>query len=224
MDNNSDINEDFVPIYVTHLQLKLKKEDGEDSEKVAKDTVFKIFVHQDNDVLNAVRFQISDDKRLNFLYEADYDAEAFEAIKEKQGLEIEFDDFPNVIRQLISTIIRQGTDELNEGDYKASFKDHVESEEPEEEEEDHQEEEGETKTRYFLISQRLEFCSVEIFRLRFHECDNEKVEKISQYRYDEISQKLKAVETEYKDIYKRLQRQAPKILQDYKPSQLDQTQ
>ncbi|OHT01761.1 hypothetical protein TRFO_31273 [Tritrichomonas foetus] len=216
----SDINDGYVPIYVTKLVLKLRKEgeEAEEAEKIPKETVFKIFVRQDNDVLESVRFQISDDKRLNFLYEADYDLDSFQSIKEEQELEIEFDDFPNVIRQLISTIIKQGTDELNEGDYKASFKDRLEDEENEDSENQEEEQDGESKTRYLVISQRLEFCSVAIFTLVFHECDNARVEHISQYRYDEISQKLKAVETEYKDIYKRIQRQAPKLLQDYKPS------
>ena len=217
MDNNSevsDINEGFIPIFVTKITLKLKKENGEENEKAPHEIVFKIFVKQDNDVLNTVRFQLSDDKRLDFLYESDYDLDAFEAIKHEQNLEIEFDDFPNVIRQLITTIIKQGKDELDEGDYKVSFKDHVTNEDGDIEVE-HDEEEGSLKVRYLIISQRLEFCSVEIFRLTFVECDNDKTERISQYRYDEIAQKLKEVQTEFKDTFKRIQRQDPKILRGY---------
>ena len=125
-DNESatqDLNEGYVPIYATHIMLKFKSEQF-DGQKILKDVVFKIFVLQDNDVLTSVRFQLSDDQELDFLYEADYDSERFEQIKQEQNLEIEFEDFPNVIRQLITTINNQGTDELEEGDYKLSFKDH----------------------------------------------------------------------------------------------------
>ncbi|KAK8891212.1 hypothetical protein M9Y10_028418 [Tritrichomonas musculus] len=226
-DNESatqDLNEGYVPIYATHIMLKFKSEQF-DGQKILKDVVFKIFVLQDNDVLTSVRFQLSDDQELDFLYEADYDSERFEQIKQEQNLEIEFEDFPNVIRQLITTINNQGTDELEEGDYKLSFKDHDTSGEDQENNsvDQNEEEEEELKVRYFIISQKIEICVVEIFKLVFVECAGEKVQRISQSRYDEISAQLKLVDTELKDIKKRLQRQAPKLLQEYQSTILLET-
>lgn len=214
-DNESEVNEQYVPIYATHIILKFKSE--EMGRKVPRDVVFKIFVLQDNDVLTSVRFQLSDDRELDFLYEADYDADRFQQIKDEQNLEIDFDDFPNVIRQLITTINNQDLDELNEGDYKLSFKDHDTSGEDHENDSAEQgnEEEEDLKVRYFIISQKIEICVVEIFKLVFVECAGEKVQRISQSRYDDITNDLKLVDTELKDIKKRLQRQAPKILQEY---------
>lgn len=213
-DNESEGSEQYIPIFATHIIIKFKSEEM-GNQKVPRDVVFKIFVQQDNDVLTSVRFQLSDDRELDFLYESDYDVDRFNQIKEEQNLEIEFDDFPNVIRQLITTINNQDSDELNEGDYKLSFKDHDTSGEDHENEEQNNEEEEDLKVRYFIISQKIEICVVEIFKLVFVECAGDKVQKISQSRYDDITEKLRLVDTELKDIKKRLQRQAPKILQEY---------
>lgn len=206
-----DIDEGFVVIYVTKLNLKLKKDDNPENQKIQYETVFKIYVKQNNDELESVLFELSDDKRLDFLFRSVYDKEKFENLKEEQNLEIEFDDFPNVIRQVITVINKQDPDDKSEGKYKVSFK----SEESQEQEGDEEEEES-FDSRYLIISQYLEFCPVEIFKLTFERCSEDIVQRISQSRYDEISQKLKAVQTEYKDIIKRLQRQAPKIYADLK--------
>lgn len=212
--NNSqaDINEGYVVIFVTKLELKLKRDDTEENQKIPYETVFKIYVKQNNDELESVLFELSDDKCLDFLFQSRYNKEKFEELKDEQNLEIEFDDFPNVIRQVITVINKQDPDDKSEGRYKVSFKAN-EEQEPQ----DENEEEEAIDDRFLIISQYLEFCPVEIFKLTFERCSDELVHQISQSRYDEISQKLKAVQTEYKDILKRLQRQAPKILEDYKP-------
>lgn len=193
----SDLDEGYVPIYVTHVQLKIKKDGENGIEKYKKDAVFKIFVKQDDDVLNSVRLQLSDDQRLDFLYEADYGSEEFERLREEQQLEIEFDDFPNVIRKLMTTIIQQGDDTLNEGDYKIAFKD------------------TDSDGICLIISQKIDICTVEIFRLEFIQITGERVQKIAQSRFDDISKKLKAIEIEYKDTIKRIERQAPKLIHNY---------
>lgn len=211
-----DINEGFVPIYVTPLNLKLK---NAADEKELKEVVFKILVRQTDDVLESVRFQIANDKELDFLYESTYDEESFNAMKDRQHLEIDFSDFPNVVRQLVATIVKQDEAQIEDGEYKASFKDKDEPQSDESGEEANEEEEaagGQGRRCFFIVYQRLEFCRVQIFKLVFTEAERERVQRISQARYDEVASKLKAVETEYKDIYKRIQRQAPKILADFK--------
>lgn len=212
-----DINEGFVPIYVTPLNLKLKNAQG---EKELKEVVFKILVRQTDDILESVRFQIANDKELDFLYESTYDEQSFEAMKDRQHLEIDFSDFPNVVRQLVATIVKQDEANMEDGEYKASFKDRDEPQSDESGEEASPEEEdagaGPGRKCFFIVYQRLEFCRVQIFKLVFTEAERERVQRISQARYDEVASKLKAVETEFKDIYKRIQRQAPKILADFK--------
>lgn len=210
-ESQADINEGYVVIYVTKLELKLKKDDIEENQKIPYETVFKIYVKQNNDELESVLFELSDDKCLDFLFQSRYNKEKFEELKEEQSLEIEFDDFPNVIRQVITVINKQDPDDKSEGRYKVSFKKDEEAQE-----EGSEEEEEFIDCRFLIISQYLEFCPVEIFKLTFEKCSDELVHQISQSRYDEISQKLKAVQTEYKDILKRIQRQAPKLLDGYK--------
>ena len=207
-----DINEGFVAIYVTPLKLKLKNASGQKEEK---EIVFKILVRQTDDILESVRFQIANDKELDFLYEATYNQESFDAMKRRQHLDIDFNDFPNVVRQLVGTVVKQDESEMEDGEYKVSFK---ESDDPlsEDEEPEPEQAEGELGRCFFIVYQRLEFCRVQIMKIVFNEADRERVDRISQARYDEVAAKFKAVETEYKDIYKRIQRQAPKILADFK--------
>ena len=128
-----DITEGFVPIYITPLRLKCKGEDTDGKKK--KNVEFKILVRQPDDDLESVRFQIANDKELNFMYESTYDKEAFEAMKESQGLEIEFSDFPNVVRQEIATFVKQEEAMVDREQqmYKVSFSDQDEEEEEESE-------------------------------------------------------------------------------------------
>jgi hypothetical protein len=214
-DHGGSPEEGYVPIYEVPLQFAIKDASG---RKILKSVVFKICIRQTDDVLQAVHFQISDDKELDFLYESTYTAREFQEMKTRQSLEIDFVDFPNVVRQLVANVVRQGERHDEVAEYEISFKtrddprtdDDLQATGPAEED---------PRIRYFIIYQRLEFCRVPISKLRFTQCDDWRAGQISQRRYDELSAKLKAVETEFKDIYKRLQRQAPKILSDFKPAE-----
>lgn len=207
-----DINEGFVSIYATTITLKFTNEEG---DKAPEQTRFKIFVRQNDDVLEAVRFQLAKDDELNFLYECTYTEEDFEKMRDEQDLEIDFNDFPNVVRQLVATIVKSQELGMMKSEYKASFNDHddpkSEDEEAEEDETKPEEDDGSVK-RFFIVYQRLEFCKVPIFKLTFKECAIERIEKIAQARYDEIAAQFKAVDTEYKDIYKRIERQCKGLL------------
>lgn len=215
-----DINEGYVELYNHVLTLNTK---GPENEKVPIEYVFKILVRQTDDVLESVRFQLSNNKDLDFLYESTYSEEEFNEMKQEQDLEIQFADFPNVIRQLINTCVKQDESdvEAKEKQFKVSLKD-KDPESQEDDQDEHNEEESSPETRYFLISQRLDFTSVIIFNLIFKRCEENRVERISQHRYDDLSKKLQAASTEYKDMLKRLQRQAPKILQGFKPNETQQ--
>lgn len=225
MSASEDINEGFVPIYATTITLKFANEEG---KKAPEATRFKIFVRQTDDILEAVRFQLSKDDELNFLYECTYTEKEFKKMRREQQLDIDFNDFPNVVRQLVATIVKGKELGNEESQYKASFKDYDDPKSENEEEEEEEEEETQEKNeedvddstqRFFIVYQRLEFCKVQIFKLAFKECPIERIEKIAQARYDELSAQYKAVDTEYKDIYKRIERQARGILATFKTEQ-----
>jgi TATA-binding protein-associated factor Taf7 len=85
-----------------------------------------------------------------------------------------------------------------------------------EEEEEEDVETEESSKKFFIIYQKLDFCRAQVFKFAFTKCDLQKTFKISQGRYDKISNKLKALETEYKDNLKPVQRTHPKLLDGLK--------
>jgi hypothetical protein len=96
----------------------------------------------------------------------------------------------------LAALVRQNDILLDAPRYKALFTiDDVNSNHGEEEEE---EEKGETN-HFVIFDKQLERSNA-----------------VSQARYNEVLLKLKELETEYKNIYTRIQRQSPKLLSDYK--------
>jgi len=193
-----DQSEGFARVYATTLSLKV---DG----GVQSTVVFKILIRQQDDSLEAVRFQISKEDEIDYLYESSCNVSGFDTLRDEQRFEFEFGDFPNVIRQVLATVEKQDGDDDR---YKVVFR----SPEPVDEEEAAA---GESDVIVLTIWERLEFRKVPIVLLAFWKAEIERVKWISQSRYDEVAAELKAVETEYKDTCKRLQRQAPKVLADW---------
>lgn len=220
---SQDDDAEYVPIYDTKIDLKVRVNvENEQQQKYTQIAVFKILVRQSNDQLECVRFQLSDDEQLNFLYRADYDEQRFEEMKSEQDLDITFEDFPNVVRQIITQYTKPESKASKS--YKVSFITGVQDEDEDVDDDQNQDDEPRPDICSLIIGQKLEFCTVEIFNIQFAHCDPERIKIISQRRYDEISQKLKEVQTEYKDICKRLQRQAPALFNKYvKPTRLDET-
>ncbi|KAH0795791.1 hypothetical protein GPJ56_000292 [Histomonas meleagridis] len=207
MSTTNQINEGYSPIFETTLTVKIMND--ETQEKIFKEEILQILIKQNDESLESVRFQLYDETQLDFLFESSYFEEDFQKMKEKQDLEIDFMDFPNVIRQLLNKInIDSKSAAISQ--YKISLT-NIDDNEDEEETYDSNE------RKFFLkISQRLEFCTVELFKIVLSECTPDRIEKVAQYRYNQLAQKLKAIQIEYNDFYKRVQRQSPKALVDFK--------
>lgn len=199
-----DVMDGFVQIYETDFKLIMKEND----EKMILNVVFKILVRLENDLLEAVRLQIVDQVHLGFLYETTYDIERFKATKTEQEWHVQFLEFPNVIRKLITAIVRQDEQIAADTRYKAVFSDRENENETEDVNHD---------MRYFAIYEQLEFLKVKIFSLAFTKTKGQRVLAVSQARYDEVSAELGEIEIVYKDACRRVERQVPGILDDFNP-------
>jgi hypothetical protein len=217
--------ENYVQLYSTYLEVKTKDEARNKSRKTI---VFRIYIQQTDDELTNVRFQISNDDQLEYLFEITYNKDTFATMKAHQHLELDFPDFPNVVRQQILAVLRE-TD-VSEADrrYKVIFTD-IDDRSPDDADDDYddrnagpvaddapEEEEEEQRVTYFIVYEKLEFCRAQVFKFEFNPCKADRTAAISQARYDELTAKLKALETEYKDAYKRVQRTNPSVLKGFK--------
>jgi hypothetical protein len=210
MSEAGDVSEGYVQLLRTELRVKAKEGDVHRYVEV----VFKILLKQEEDTLQSVRFQLSNDQELDFLFEVTYDESGFSEVKRRQGLEVEFSDFPNVVHQQLVALVQQRKD----GSERPRFKAILTSEDDKAWEEDDgyeadEEEEAGGEKKFLIIYQNLDFCRVQVFKFGFERCELRKTSRISQARYDELVAKLKSLETEYKDIFKRIQRTAPKLLE-----------
>jgi len=165
--------------------------------EVEKTVMISIFIQQEDDQLSAVGLRLYDDDDLQFLYESRYTEEEFNTMKENQGLEIEYEDFPNVIREVITEISQDAGNQLA---YTIRFVTSADNE----------------NSASLVISQSLDFCETDIFEFDFHKCTFDKIAAVAQKRYDEIATKAKNAFIELKDAHKRIQRQDPKAIHSFK--------
>ena len=185
MDSSPEIDEGFTQFFESKLSIIIG---GYEEEIESNSVTISIYISQVEDDLDTVRFRLSDDNNLQFLYESDYNNETFSQMKEQQSLEIDFEDFPNVIRQVLEDIINeQSTGGEN---YGVVFN-----------------LEGDETQATLNITQKLDFCDTDIFIFDFFKCETDKILSVTQQRYDIIAEKAKKAETEYKDLLKRIQRQ-----------------
>jgi hypothetical protein len=215
----TDANDGHIQLYTTDLDVIIKE--APDAKSV-RQIVFRIFIRQESDQLSSVRFQISSDDELDYLYEVTYTPATFEAMKARQRLDLDYADFPNVVRQQIIAVLRERA--LDRADQKLKVVLAAEDTAAPEDEYDgaEEEEEAEAGRKFFVIYQRLDFCRVAIFKFEFEAVPAERAARVSQARYDDLAARLKALETEYKDVYKRVQRTAPAALAGFKADFDDQ--
>jgi hypothetical protein len=225
MTSGPDVRDGYAQLYITPLTLK-EEEEGTTRKDV--EVVFRIFIRQEDDLLSSVRFQISKDQALDFLYECTYDSDGFNELKSRQNLELEFLDFPNVVRQQLVTLVQQATNRSGPQRFKAVFTSEDDKASGEDDGHDGAEEEeeedvgtGGVSNKFFIIYQKLEFSRAQVFKFEFRPYDRQKTSENSQARYDELSNKLKALETEYKDLFKRVQSTHPKLLDVLKRDELE---
>jgi hypothetical protein len=161
MASSGDVQEGYAQLYITTLTLKEK--DGATGKDV--DIVFRIFIRQEEDLLTSVRFQISKDDELDFLYESTYDRDSFEELKSRQSLELDFVDFPNVVCQQLVRLVKPTNEPSEPQRFKAVFKSEEDKGSEEDdgyddrgEEEEEDVETGESSKKFFIIYQKLDFC------------------------------------------------------------------
>jgi hypothetical protein len=102
------------------LEIKTKDEAGTKSKKTM---MFRISVERKNDERSDVRFQISNDDQLEYLFEVTSNQETLDSMKGRPRVELDLTDFPNVVGQQILALLREC--EMNEADrrYKVIFTD-----------------------------------------------------------------------------------------------------
>ncbi|EAY10546.1 hypothetical protein TVAG_184480 [Trichomonas vaginalis G3] len=179
-------------------RLDASPEEVEKDEPGEEFTNFSIVVYlkQTDDEVDAIKIQLYSKDVLSFLYEGEMSKEDFETFKSEQELDIDFNDFPNILREVLGQI----NEDIEENGYNARLI-------PDEE-----------NSCRLIIKQDLELCTTEIFNIKLTGAGNERIRKVSQTRYNELSKRDNALRTQYKDLIKRIRRPDPKILQDFKLS------
>ncbi|EAY21836.1 hypothetical protein TVAG_248950 [Trichomonas vaginalis G3] len=177
-------------------RLDQSPEEAEEDEPGDEYTNFSIVVNlkQTEDEAEAIKIQLYSKDVLSFLYEGEMSKEDFESFKAEQELDIDFNDFPNVLQEVLGQI----NEDIEENGYNARLI-------PDGEDACH-----------LIIKQDLDLCTTEIFNIKLVGADQERIRKVSQARYNELSKRDNALRTQYKDLIKRIRRQDPKILQDFK--------
>ncbi|EAY08450.1 hypothetical protein TVAG_355090 [Trichomonas vaginalis G3] len=177
-------------------RLDESPEEAERDEPGEEYTNFSIVVSlkQTKDEVEAIKIQLYSKDVLSFLYEGEMPKEDFETFKAEQELDIDFNDFPNVLQEVLGQI----NEDIEENGYNARLLSG-----------------GENECR-LIIKQDLDLCTTEIFNIKLLGADAERIRKVSQERYNELSKRDNNLRIQYKDLIKRIRRQDPKILQDFK--------
>ena len=188
----SDDPNDFLPTITENAQEEEDQTDQNEEEEISVfDLHIAVSIDQTDDQLNAVNIRFTSGDDIRYLFEGEYTEESFEEMKTDQELEIDFNDFPNVLQEVLDKV---------PDEYKATIKLH---------------DEGHKVT--LALQQELEFCTTDIFTFTLDLASAERIEKVSQERYNELLKQYQQISTQYKDMVKRIKRQDPKILDTLKP-------
>lgn len=198
------VNQGFFPMYTREIAVRMGASDDEEAPEAT--VTFIILVQQDGDALQKVRLQLRAESKLDFLYESEIDEELFNQFKEAQDYEFDFVDFPNVLRRVINDTLKARALESDENKTMISLQQEGE-------------EEGDQGAFAFLITQALDFCDTELFHFDFQKIEQQRLVAITRQRYQEVSDRLKNLQIEYKDMCKKVQRQWPDLINDIKLNQ-----
>lgn len=156
-----------------------------------------VSTNQEDDELRYIRIRLYTEDAIRFIYEIVINQDVFNKFKTEQELDFEFDEFPNVLQRILKQLNK---DFESEEGYKAVI---------------------ETSDDYCVLSfqQALEYCTTEIFK--FHIKLSTRLEVLSQQRYDDLCRRVEQARTQLKDLVKRIRRQDPKILNDFRITFLD---
>jgi hypothetical protein len=190
--------EEYSLLFKTDLEIinEINGNEG-DSDTAESILAVEVFSKMDeNDQLDSLRIRFFSNEQISFVFEHTFTKENYEEFKKDQQLEVEFDEFPNVLEEVLSNVSL--TDDSSET-YHAILKS-----------------EGDDKVSLSIL-QELELCTTDIFKLDLEKCKSDRIVEISQKRYDELTKEYQKVCIQYKDMIKRIKRQDPDILKNFKP-------
>ena len=203
MVQEADQDQDYSLLFEKEIEIIVEgeNEEKENSENEEEEDIvqtsqlhIQVSIKQTDDNLEGVRIRFFSQEDIRFLYERIFHEDEFNQFKTDQELDIDFGDFPNVLEEVLSNVSR----ESEEGSYKAILR-------------------TEGDDVVLCLQQDLELCTTDIFTFKLPFCKPERIEQVSQQRYDELIKQYNEVATQYKDMIKRIKRQDPKVLAGFKP-------
>lgn len=189
----------FTPFFDLEVPIndRLNVEPDEDPDLTVTNFSIQLSIKQTDDELEAIRIQIYSKDNINFLFKGNLTAEEFEEFRKEQELEIDFNDFPNVLQEVLSQV---NVDIIENEGYNAILQPDTEN----------------SEAARLIVKQDLELCTTEIFNIKLEQATAEEMRYIAQDRYNRLNKKFDQVKTNYKDLMKRINRQDPSILRNFK--------
>ncbi|OHT06479.1 hypothetical protein TRFO_25507 [Tritrichomonas foetus] len=176
------------------IPLEIKPESEEEENEVFLTRV-KIILHENESTgqLENVHLELTTDVDLFFFYEASYNEESYNVLKENQRLEITFDQFPELMKEVLEQYAS------NSDEYFVTF------------------DRKSDDCCSMLFQQRLRFKCVDIFELEFSPASNDYVHDQIQYRFNLARAEVKSARTELSDLYALLKIKNPNVLKQMRP-------
>ncbi|OHT13379.1 hypothetical protein TRFO_16471 [Tritrichomonas foetus] len=191
---NEDFNDPSLQgggeiIFNNEVPVAIKSENDEEEDNATILVRIKIIVvNGGDDVPQHVRLEMLCDSDLFFLYEAEYAQEDFEILKKTEGLTIKFEEFPQLLVEIIEQYITEPDS------YSLLFE---------------QQSEEQSTLRF---QQQLKFKLIDILALDLKPASEEFVKDSIQYRYNAAKAEIKAAHTELNDLYALLKIKNPTVL------------
>ncbi|OHT06542.1 hypothetical protein TRFO_25432 [Tritrichomonas foetus] len=169
-------------------EINLEFRNFENNESLSRVVRIRIMTYRDDMVLKQIRLEILDDSDLYFFVESIFDEEKFEQMKNDAQLLIDFDSFPEEIRDLIED------SQINDSESQIVFI---------------EENDGSGVMEFLQI---LELKSVEVFKINFVPSDPEFIQLQVQYRFNQLYGQLAKNKAILHEFNKQLQSKNPILL------------
>ncbi|OHT00903.1 hypothetical protein TRFO_32285 [Tritrichomonas foetus] len=171
---------------IFNKELNLEFRNFETQESTSRIVNFRILVKIGSS-LEQIRFEVMDDADLYYFFEAIFDQELFNEMREKDQLTIDFSEFPLEVINLLQDC------QKNDSETQITFV----------------EENDEAKSATMEFLQILELKAVEIFKIRFIPSDPLFVQDQVQYRFDQINKQLAYKKAYLTEFDKQIQSKNP---------------
>ena len=137
----------------------------------------------DKKTLNNFRIQITSDINVFFVYQASFSRETFQELKESQQLDVEFNSFPDVLKEMFSS---------KEYSVLFSFED-----------------ENKASLKF---QQKLKFKVVDILAIDLSSASIELIQQIVQYRFTQLKNENAAIKSQLDNVFAMLKIKDPSML------------